>query len=152
MAVTISGEKFPRNSSIASDKAGSAVVTPDALTSLREGMRQVVARAGASPKESDLRFDRLVAPTRLLSNLNDLAVGVHGGHPGAPDQFRAAMLDLVGRFPEYGGSVDRLMGRVGYTPAPDGGGIPCGMIEPGGLFPIYLAAASVFAGRRDELP
>lgn len=121
------------------------------MESVRAGFRAVFAKRAGTQQEADLAFERIVQPGLVLEQLHNLANGVLDNDGRSVAKFRSGLRDLAGRFPGFRGSIKTMRSRIGYKPRPEPiGGIPCSIIGPIGLGPVYLAVTSVFGVGTDE--
>ncbi len=121
------------------------------MESVRAGFRAVYAKRGGTQSEADLAFDQIAQPGRVLEQLHELANEVLDSDRHSVAKFRSGLRDLAARFPGFHGSVQTMRSRVSYKPRPEPlAGIPCSIIGPTGLGPVYFAVASVFGVDTNE--
>ncbi len=90
-----------------------SIYNSHALASLRTGLRQVYRARDRSEKEADALVTRISVNLRILDHLYRQAREALSGDPMASVAFHRAIQSLTERYPEFRGSTQALLDRVG---------------------------------------
>jgi hypothetical protein len=94
-------------------KTTQSIHNPHALASLQKGLQQVYRARGRSREEADALFGKLAINLRLLDYLYQQASKVLAGDRTAGVKFHRAIQSLTERYPDFRGSTQVLLDRVG---------------------------------------